>query len=244
MTKVVIGDATLYNGDCLELLASGSLELCTALVSDPPYGINYKPGKKTDGCTGLPVTKNTKRIHGDVDPFDPSPWIKWGAAKGRMESGIPMVLMGANHYTRHIPPYGSFFCWDKACGKGPSASFVDCEFGWSSRKNPRNIFHHLWMGGIRDGEGNGGKMKRTHPSQKPIELMLWCLSLARIGIDATVLDPYMGTGTTGIACARTGRKFVGVEIDPEYFDIACTRLDAEYTQYRLLDVREVIDDPR
>ena len=86
-----------------------------------------------------------------------------------------------------------------------------------------------WMGLARSGEGNSSKMARHHPSQKPVELMRWCLDHARIGIGKAVLDPYMGTGTTGVAALTTGRRFVGVEIDREDFDVACERISAIVT---------------
>jgi site-specific DNA-methyltransferase (adenine-specific)/modification methylase len=86
----------------------------------------------------------------------------------------------------------------------------------------------MWNGMIRDSER---AYPRVHPTQKPVKLMEWCLSFAP---DAdSVLDPFLGSGTTGVACANLGRRFIGIEINPKYFDIACTRIEAAQAQGRL-----------
>jgi len=89
------------------------------------------------------------------------------------------------------------------------------------------------MGLTRAGEDGSAASKRKHPSQKPVELMRWCLETARIGLGKVVLDPYMGSGSTGVACLTTGRKFIGIEIDPEYFEIACRRIEKAQQQQRM-----------
>lgn len=217
--KVIIGNATLYRGDCLELLAAGLLK-ADALVSDPPYGIGYvHSGSGTGGRVGY---QNTKPIHGDDVSFDPMPFIK---EIDKRDGAI--VLFGADHYKTRLPEGGRMMVWDKSCGQGPAVSFVDAEFMWTNRKNARCIYRHFWIGATRSGEDSSARSKRTHPSQKPVELMMWCIETARIGIGKTILDPYMGSGSTGVAALRNGRKFIGVEIDMEYFDIACARLEKE-----------------
>ena len=219
--KVIIGNATLYRGDCLELLAAGMLK-ADALVSDPPYGIGFVHG----GGSGLSAQPNLKPIHGDDAPFDPMPWIE---AIGGMDAhkNAAVVLFGADHFKTRLPEGGRFMVWDKSCGQGAATTFVDAEFMWTNRKNPRCIYRQFWMGAMRSGEDNQGKSKRSHPSQKPVELMMWCIETARIGLGKTILDPFMGSGSTGVAALRTGRKFLGCEIDKEYFDIACQRMEKE-----------------
>jgi site-specific DNA-methyltransferase (adenine-specific) len=211
---------TIIHGDCRDVLPVE----CDAVVTDPPYGINYKA---PTGHHKLGHLGNRKLIHGDAIPFDPS-WIIDAFLKPTGGNGgqKPIILWGANHYANRLPD-GQWLCWDKACGKGPHSSFQDAEFAWSSRKTPRCIFHHLWLGLLREGEDASGRARRKHPSQKPVELMLWCLETARIGLGKIVFDPYMGSGTTGIACIRTGRQFIGVETDKEYFEIARVRLENE-----------------
>ncbi|MDP2786250.1 MAG: site-specific DNA-methyltransferase [Sulfurimicrobium sp.] len=216
--KIIIGNATLYRGDCLELLAAGLLK-ADALVSDPPYGVGYQHRGGGNGLCGI---ANLKPIHGDDAPFDPAPWTALPGA---------IVLFGADHYKTRLPEGGRMMVWDKSCGQGPASSFVDAEFMWTNRKNARCIYRHFWMGATRAGEDGPAVSKRAHPSQKPVELMMWCIETCRIGIGKTILDPYMGSGSTGVAALRSGRKFIGVEIDQEYFGIACKRIQAEHDSH-------------
>ena len=153
--------------------------------------------------------------------------------KGSAATGCPVLLFGANHYCQRIPSEGQWLVWDKSCGHGPANSFVDAEFMWMNRRNPRCIYRHVWMGCMRAGEGGSANMRRNHPSQKPVELMMWCLDTARVRIGAVVLDPYMGTGTTGVACIRTGRRFIGIEIDAGHFATARARIEKELEQGQL-----------
>ena len=83
----------------------------------------------------------------------------------------------------------------------------------------------MWAGFQRDSEVGE---RHLHPTQKPVELMLWCLEFFQHS--NTILDPFMGSGTTGVACARLGRRFIGIEIEPKYFDIACKRIEQAYRQ--------------
>jgi DNA modification methylase len=221
---------TLIHGDCSEWL--DRIGPVDAIVSDPPYGIGYKPGKGGHGCTHK---SNTTAIHGDDAPFDPAALLAVASdnRKGNAVTGCPILLFGANHYSQRIPEEGQWLVWDKSCGHGPANSFVDAEFMWMNRRNPRCIYRHVWMGCMRAGEGSSENMRRNHPSQKPVELMMWCLETARVRIGAVVLDPYMGTGTTGVACLRTGRRFVGIEIDGEHFATARARIEKELEQGQL-----------
>jgi site-specific DNA-methyltransferase (adenine-specific) len=220
---------TIIRGDCLAMLDGLEFD---AVVTDPPYGIAFQRG---NSGRGIDCNTNRKPIHGDDHPFDPRHIISLeGCSKtraGKPRTPVrPVVMFGPNHYAKHMPDHGQWLVWDKSCGKGAASSFVDAEFIWMNRRNPRCIFRHFWMGCMRTGDCNPGRMKRTHPSMKPPELMAWLIETARIGVGKTVLDPYMGSGTTGIACIRTGRKFIGIEIDAEYFDIARKRIENELRQ--------------
>jgi site-specific DNA-methyltransferase (adenine-specific)/modification methylase len=132
MQPTIIGNATLYLGDCLEILPSIRKQV-DAVVSDPPYGIGYVHG---GGGKGLWPRENIRPIIGDDKPFDPVPWLDFKK----------VVLFGVNHYAQQMPASGSWFCWDKSVGIGPHDSFVDAEFGWCSLKVRRNVFRHLWKG--------------------------------------------------------------------------------------------------
>lgn len=224
--KTEIGPCTLYRGDCLEILPT--LTGVDALVTDPPYGIAFQKGKSGKGIGAM---RHEEPIIGDSEPFDPAPWLAAfdDKARGGAKRGKPMVIFGANHFSQRIPEHGQWLVWDKSCGGGPAVSFVDAEFAWMNRRNPRCIYRHLWMGAVCSGKDNPVKgTPRYHVSQKPRELMAWCLETARIGLGKTVLDPYMGSGSTGIACLQTGRRFIGIEIDPGHYATACQRIETAW----------------
>ena len=203
-----IGACTLYLGDCREILPTlGRLD---AVVTDPPYGISYKKGS---GGLGRHLIRNIEAIRGDDEPCDPKPWL-----------GFPeVILWGANHFARRLPESGRWLAWNKLGDKEPWDSFSDVEFAWCSNKGNDRIFSHLWKGLCQKGAG----VKREHPTQKPVELLEWCLTFVS---GHSVLDPFMGSGTTLIACAKLGRRGIGIEIEPKYFEIACRRVEQAYLQ--------------
>lgn len=228
---VSIGPCRLILGDCREVM--GDLDF-DAIVSDPPYGINFQHsgGGRGGNLNNWIVKSRTDKIHGDESVPDLSHLFE-ACGKTKFASAVsagrtaakPLALMGANHFRKQIPDGGTWFTWDKSCGQGAAASFVDSEIGWHNRRNPRTMFRHFWMGALRTGRGNQGIRQRLHVSEKPEELMEWMMESARIGLGKTVLDPYMGSGTTGAACLMTGRKFIGIEIAPEHFRVAVDRLN-------------------
>lgn len=200
---VTIGRATLYLGDCRDILPT--LSKVDAVVTDPPYGIGYAGGvPSVANSTGH---ANTETIKWDGDAFDPSPWLEW-----------PCILWGANHYAQRLP-HGRWLAWNKLGGKEPWDQFSDVEFAWHNKRAADKIFSHLWKGLCQAGQGE----KRFHPTQKPVALMKWCLGF--IPNAQTILDPFMGSGTTGVAAVQMGRDFIGIEREPRYFDIACRRIE-------------------
>ena len=204
---------TIIRGDCLACVPIEA----NAVISDPPYGIDHKV-ERTIKPGGRWDKQHTARIIGDKKPFDPTPWI-----------GYPIVLLwGANHYAEKLPPSAGWMVWDKRRGGTHNQDFIasDCELAWCNSIGSVKILSHLWAGLCRDSEVG----EHLHPTQKPVVLMAWCMDKAKVPEGATVLDPYMGSGTTGIACIRTGRKFIGIEIDAEYFEIARQRLENELRQ--------------
>jgi DNA modification methylase len=210
---------TLYLGDCLEI--APTLTGVDAVISDPPYGIAFQHSGGGNGKGQGRWLAKTCTIHGDDKPFDPAPWLEYPIA----------VLWGADHFASRLPE-GGWLIWDKLGGREEFGDvFSDVECGWQNKKRPSKIFRHLWKGLIRQ---NMGGVKRLHVSEKPVPLMAWAMGMAKVPDGATVLDPYMGSGTTGIACLRTGRNFVGIEIDPEHFKTACARLEREINQGVLL----------
>lgn len=223
---VVIGDATLYCGDCLEILPT--LPKVDAVVTDPPYGVAYDPSKKRGGGKMFAGMKMQDQIHepiaGDDAPFDPAPILQF------CENAI---IWGANHFASRLPDSACWLVWDKRCGMA-SDDFADCELAWCSTGKPARIHRQLWKGICRGGSGNiaiaGAKQ---HPNQKPLELMARCLQFFP---DAKrICDPYMGSGTTGVVCAQLGLEFIGIELDERHFEVACKRIEAAYAQGRLFE---------
>ena len=240
--KVTIGNATLYCGDSLELLQAGVFGKIGAIVSDPPYGIGFEHG----GGGGFRIPseqQNLNPIHGDDAPFMPQPWID--AAPCGTRSGERLVLLwGADKFRARLPEDGTLLAWDKHIGRGPDDSFTDCEWAWCGRRVKREVFRWLWKGvvaqktqwdispaHIKGGKGAGAaRFARVHVSQKPVELMRWCIDKVRPLSGLPVLDPYMGSGSTGVAALSLGLPFVGCEIDPAHFEVACARMEKTWAQ--------------
>lgn len=226
MECVRIHDCVLYCGDAREFLdrlrpSGGELGI-TSIVSDPPYGIGYKHGGGGKGIHATPGrnhgTHGCVPIAGDDEDFDPSPMLGCGIEN--------VALFGADHYARALPR-GRWIAWDKRGEPFFEDSFSDVEFVWHSRRGAAAICTYRWKGlaCVKAGE-NGGR--RDHPTQKPVGIMVWLLNEVSAG--SIVLDPYMGSGTTGVACVRTGRKFVGVEIERRWFDVACRRIEKAFNE--------------
>jgi len=219
---VRIGNATLYNADCRDILPT--LTGVDAVVTDPPYGINIlRPDGKMGG-----TSRDVKRWQGQINPIyeafahdnkpiDPTPILAIGDSH---------IIWGGNYIADKLPPSRAWLVWYKRIN-GQVNDFGDCELAWSDLDIPARVFQHMWMGMLRDSEQG----EHWHPTQKPLKLMQWCIGFTK----GTILDPFMGSGTTGVACARLGRKFIGVECEPKYFDIACERIDREYAQTKLFD---------
>ena len=201
-----IGDATLYLGDCLEIMPT--LGRVDAVVTDPPYGIGESSKKNiTRGKLARPTDYG--EYTWDEEPADR------GAISWCHEGHRKAIIWGGNFF--HLPPSGKWLVWDKINGAN---DFADCELAWTNPAGSVRIFRHMWNGMLRASER---QTPRVHPTQKPVALMEWCIK--QIGESAAIADPFMGSGTTGVACAKLGRKFIGIEIEPKYFDIACRRIE-------------------
>lgn len=200
--KVQIGDATLYCGDCLEILPT--LGKVDAVVTDPPYGVGAARMSLGKWRTSRMEKLAWDDVGGDLS------WI--------LESGFPAIVWGGNYFD--LPPSRGFLVWNKGAGfKG--RDFAECELAWCSfDANAREITY--------DPLARGDYREKVHPTQKPVAVMRWCLGF--LPDACSILDPFMGSGTTGVACAKLGRKFIGIEIEPKYFDIACKRIEQAYRQ--------------
>jgi site-specific DNA-methyltransferase (adenine-specific)/modification methylase len=204
MSRVeTIGDATLYLGDCRDILPT--LGKVDAVVTDPPYGIGF----------AAQPTKWQRRAGQAPEAWDDDVIAELEAIRAH---GDLQIIWGGNYYT--LPPSRGWLSWFK-----PDAppSMASVELAWTNQnRNSRQITYSI-------GQTNAERV--GHPTQKPLAVMAWCL--AQFPAAQTVLDPFMGSGTTGVACVATGRTFTSVEIDQRYFDIACRRIEEAYRQPRL-----------
>lgn len=214
--------ATLINGDCLD-----SLNIkCDAIVTDPPYGMEWEGNQRFSGGNAR-RGKGTRheQIIGDAEEYDPTPWI---------ERKLPTVMWGANHFWNRLPP-GAALIWQKRNEHALGTFLSDAELAYMNVGCGVYICRKVFAGSRRAIEGGVNAYDGSlHPNQKPVMLMAWSMERAKVPEGATVLDPYMGSGTTGIACLRTGRNFVGIEKDPKHFKTACARLEREINQGALL----------
>ncbi|MDE2106202.1 MAG: site-specific DNA-methyltransferase [Patescibacteria group bacterium] len=225
MTRVEkIGDATLYLGDCREILPT--LPKVDVVVTDPPYGISYVSAWRKRGPTDP--------IANDQDaPLDSVPLMA-----SRLRDGGALYLATrydvASQWNDAVIGSGltmkTPIFWDKT---NHTSGDLDGDFGGQVEIF---IFAHQGRHKLRVRRGNLWRFPRdpasAHPTPKPVGLMERIL-FASTDAGATALDPFMGSGTTGVACANLGRKFIGIEIEPKYFDIACERIAAAYAQGRL-----------
>jgi len=194
MNPVTIGNATLYLGDCRDILPT--LDKVDAVVTDPPYGI----GKRMTGGTWA-----TKSSHyADMQIWDLEAPLQ--TITDIIDLKMPTLIWGGNYFT--LPPSRCWLVWRKPY----FPTMADCELAWTSLDANARVW-----------EGNRSEGEKQHPTQKPVALMKWCLSF--FPDSETILDPFMGSGTTGVAAVQMGRKFIGIELDPDYFKIACKRIE-------------------
>lgn len=196
MEPVVIGNATLYLGDCRDILPT--LDKAEAVVTDPPYGINITKSNR------LAVSRGMGGM--SWDDAAPEPDI----ISAIVSHGRQAILWGGNYFNG-LPPTRCVLVWDK---QNDGRDFADLEMAWTNIDAVARIFR------MRPMNMDGGKL---HPTQKPIRLMKWCID--KMDEPKTILDPFMGSGTTGVAAVQMGRKFIGIEREERYFEIACRRIE-------------------
>jgi site-specific DNA-methyltransferase (adenine-specific)/modification methylase len=203
MSKVQIGNATLYLGDCVEILPT--LTNIDAVVTDPPYGIKrFEKGslrfdKKGEYKDGIKWDKKPPKEFFDM----------------LLTISPKSIIWGANNF--ELPTSEYFLVWDK---QQTVDNFASAELAYTNIKVPAKIF--------KFGIHQHNKIEKDHPTQKPVSLMEWCISFCK---EANVIcDPFLGSGTTGVACAKMGKSFIGIEKEQKYFDIACKRIELAYAQ--------------
>lgn len=205
MKKEVIGDATLYLGDCRDLLPS--LQRVDAVITDPPYGIakSWKGGS----MNGWGKASAEAGLRNEWDDDIPSDEV----FSALISMSKEQIIWGGNYF--NLPPSRCWLVWNK-----PERNFTlaEAELAWTNRDNVVRVF-----------DAPRSEPGREHPTQKPVALMVWCVEKTK----GTIFDPFMGSGTTGVAAVRLGRKFIGIEREPKYFEIACRRIEDAQRQESL-----------
>lgn len=202
-----IGNATLYLGDCREVLPT--LPKVDAVITDPPYGIGEHGG-------GFRARKGQiVRVHENLGWDKQRPDAE--TFRLILDAAPLQIIWGGNYFADLLPPSKGWLYWQKLMG----GDFADGELAWTSRDKALREF-------TKCPKGQGAE----HPTQKPVSLMEWCIGFFPSA--DTILDPFMGSGTTGVACANLGRSFIGIEREPKYFDIACRRIEDAQRQGRLI----------
>lgn len=207
-----MSDVTLYFGDCLQYIEK--IPKNVIVIADPPYGINVD----TD-YSRYPSGKTYEKILGDDKPFDFKPWIDFPPKE--------QFWFGAENYENFPVPANSWLVWDKyPTDKSDGRLSGQFEMIWSKKKHKRVLLrikaiNTSWIT-VKESVG--------HPAQKPIELIKKIIEKYTKPND-TVFDPYMGTGTSGVASVQTGRNFIGIEKELKYFEIAKKRIEEARLEY-------------
>ena len=209
MTEPVrIGDAVLYLGDCMDILPT--LPKVDAVITDPPYGIGAAQENPHNGWADYGISSWDKR-RPDLAVFD------------LIRQAAPLqIIWGGNYFTDYLPPSQKWLSWDKG---QDGFSLADFELAWTSIDAACRRIKYARSLALKDG--------KEHPTQKPLAVMRWCIEQA--GKPAVTLDPFMGSGTTGVAAVEMGLSFIGIEREPKYFDIAVRRITQAYAQRSLFD---------
>ena len=218
--REIIGDCTLYLGDCLPIMRQ--LPNVDAVLTDPPYGIGRDGQKRTTGGNGGRKAyefKGWDACRPDRKTFEEI-----------LKIAPTQIIWGGNYFADLLPPTGQWLVWDK----GQRINQSDGELAWTSKNGALRIFELNRVALLTDGA--------LHPTQKPIELMNWCLGF--LTQHRVIIDPFMGSGTTGVACIKRGHQFIGIEADPGYFDIACKRIREAYAQPDMFIEQPKAEPPR
>lgn len=199
---------TIYHGRAEDILATPErMQGVDVLLTDPPYGIDWDCDYRrfTQGPSGKrqggPSFRAYPAVQGDKQPFNPKPWLSFPT----------VILWGANCFLSGLGE-GSLLVWYKR----DRDFLAQGEAAWMNRGKAVYVYKEPVEKMQRE---------RVHPTQKPISLMVWCLEKA--GGSGTVLDPFMGSGTTLVAAKSLGRKSIGIEIEELYCEIAANRCRQE-----------------
>jgi len=211
---------TIYHGDCLDLMKDIPDKSIDLVLTDPPYGIG-ECGAKNHSRGGIAESKKYTPKDWDFE----KPNKKYFDEIQRISKN--QIIFGGNYFADMLPPSSCWLVWDK----DNSGDFADCELCWTSFKSAVRKFKFRWNGMLQ--EDMKHKEIREHPTQKPAKLIEQIINkYSDEGM--TIFDPFLGSGTTAVACINTGRNFIGIEKDEEYFNIAQKRVKEAQGQKRLI----------
>lgn len=200
----------VIHGDCLDILKLMPDKCVDLVLTDPPYGMKNNPdSKRFSGGSASSISKRgnggrfTVPIAGDDATFDPSPLLKFNK----------VILWGYNHFAARLP-VGTTLVWIKRFDEAFGSFLSDAELAWM--KGGCGVYCR------RDTSMAGRARERVHPNEKPLALMKWCIE--RAGDADIILDPFCGSGTTLVAAKMLGRRYIGIDIEKKYCDIAEERL--------------------
>ena len=205
----------LILGDCLiemKKIPDKSIDL---VLTDPPYGINSH--SKNASRSKLAIAKD----YGNCE------WDKEIPKKEIFDEMFRIsknqIIFGGNYFIEYLFNSPCWIFWDKDNG---NSDFADGELAWTSFRSSVRKIKWRWAGMLQ--ENMKHKDIRVHPTQKPVGVMKWIIEKYSED-NQTIIDPFMGSGTTGVACKELGRNFIGIEIDKGYYEIAQKRI-AQATQ--------------
>ena len=212
MEPVTISNATLFNADCADVLASWPECFGVgAVVTDPPYGIDAANMAKDSG-------RQSGRAAAPKGVYDATPWdskpVDMELLTRLLNLGRWQIVFGGNYYP--MPAATCWLVWDKVNGTN---GFADCELAWTNLPRAVRLKRYMWNGMLRE----KGAQRGDHPTQKPLEVMKWCIEQLPADVE-TILDPFAGSGTTGVAAIQMGKRFIGIEREPKYFEAMCRRI--------------------
>lgn len=203
---------TIYHGDCLEIMKELPDKSVDLVLTDPPYGIGADKNLRANTQYGKAVAASKDYGVGDWDNCVPGKM----AFDMMLKISKRSCIFGGNFF--ELPPQCGWLVWDKDNGNN---GYADCELAWTNYQSAIRRLRFRWMGMLQQDMKN--KEYRYHPTQKPIPVMRWAIEKCDF-VAATILDPFLGSGTTAVACKELNRKCIGIEISEKYCEIAVKRL--------------------
>lgn len=221
MRKEIIGDATLYLGDCMDILPT--LDKVDAVITDPPYGVGFKYESHDDrpesylGGYDVWLMSILESCESICSPGAPVFVWQSGTHIHQFTKRFPRnwrLFIAAKNFVQ-MRPTAMQYAFDPVV-----VWWIDGEKPWSEGTASRD-FH---IANTAPVVGQSNNIERGHPCPRPLDQMIHVIN-QWVKPNSITLDPFMGSGTTGVAAIQMGRKFIGIEREPKYFDIACKRIE-------------------